>query len=250
MPENPDFADKPTASQLASANDEVDWTTDSEAAVPSVKDQGACGSCWAFACADVVETRWNQRHSTKVDVSEQQLCDCDRSTINPFLGNMGCKGGRTFDCFRWFYKTVDGVQNSGATEEEYPYISGDGSDKLECQSRQGGQKVQTTGYKIIPQDDLDALLAAIGEGPVAISVQANQPAFKNYAGGLIDGECGDSRLDHAVVAIGKSPEPRCESGMKIKVRNSWGGRFGEAGYMWICPDQCGVTKLATYPKMD
>jgi len=86
-------------------------------------------------------------------------------------------------------------------------------------------------------------MAALAKGPVSVAIEADQFAFQGYSGGVITHGCG-KKLDHGVLAVGYG-------GMAeetyILVKNSWGPSWGDAGYVKIAPDQCGVTMQPSYP---
>lgn len=78
-----------------------------------IKDQGSCGSCWAFASVAAVELAYVVKYGKKVDLSEQQLVDCNRGFL--IFGNQGCNGGT-------FTPTFDYIKQKGLqTEQSYPY---------------------------------------------------------------------------------------------------------------------------------
>ena len=169
-----------------------------------------------------------------------------RSTINPLLGNMGCKGGRLFAAINWYSKQ----DHEGATEDEYPYVSGDGSDHLECQGEQGEQHVHTEGYSfaINPDKDPITLKQAIQEGPVGLGVKAGQDAFRLYQGGVVLDGCSSKMADHAVLLVGLGYDADLDAEYWI-IKNSWGTRWGEDGYIRVGLDQCGVVDGPVYAKV-
>merc|ERR1712224_46493 len=210
--------------------DSVDWTT--QGAVTPVKDQGQCGSCWAFSTTGGMEGAWQIASGSLTSMSEQQLVDCASSP------NAGCNGGSMEAAFD-FAGTVN-----VATEASYPYKATDGS----CQTSfstaipQGG----VTGYKSVGQSTAD-LKSALMTGPVSVAIEADQMAFQMYSGGILEdkggflGSCG-TNLDHGVLAVGYGDG-------YFKVKNSWGSSWGEAGYLQISDqgNTCGIHSDATYP---
>merc|ERR1712183_542775 len=205
--------------------DSVDWTT--QGAVTPVKDQGQCGSCWAFSTTGGMEGAWQIASGSLTSMSEQQLVDCAPSP------NAGCNGGSMEAAFD-FAGTVN-----VATEASYPYRARDGS----CQTSglataipQGG----VTGYKSVGQSTAD-LKSALMTGPVSVAIEADQMAFQMYSCGVLSSGCG-TNLDHGVLAVGYT------SGA-FKVKNSWGSSWGASGYLQISTEGnvCGIHSDASYP---
>jgi len=208
---------------LAQLPKEVDWSKKMSA----VKEQGGCGSCWAFAATEVLEAHLmiSENLSKPVTLSTQQISSC---TPNPNFcgGHGGCQGATCQLAFE-YVKSAGGA----GTAVELPYKSYFG-ETGECQDHLLTEKVVTIGgYEDLPANDYVALMKALAEhGPVAISVDAS--AWQNYHGGIFTDSCG-SDINHAVVLVGYGEE----NGQKYwKVRNSWGERWGEGGYIRLARD--------------
>merc|ERR1712046_362928 len=200
----------------------VDWST--KGAVTPVKNQGQCGSCWAFSTTGGLEGVWQIASGNLVSLSEQQFVDCDKT-------DSGCNGGLMDHAFEW------AKNNAIATEEAYPYKGSAGS--CGSVSATGIPKGGVTGYKDVA-NDASSLKSAIMGSPVSIAIEADQAAFQQYTGGVITSGCG-SNLDHGVLAVG------INSDGSIKVKNSWGSSWGVNGYVNIATSQCGITTSASYP---
>jgi len=202
----------------------VDWR--SKGAVTAVKNQGQCGSCWAFSTVGGLEGAWQIGTGTLTSMSEQQLVDCSKA-------NNGCGGGNMETGFQY----QEGV--NVATESSYPYTARDGSCKTSGYSTavpRGG----VTGYKSVSAST-SALKSALNQGPVSIAIEADQYAFQGYTGGVISSGCG-TQLDHGVTAVGYTDS-------YFIVKNSWGASWGNNGYVYISTsgNTCGVHSDASYP---
>jgi C1A family cysteine protease len=216
---------------LVSTPDSIDWS--SKGAVTGVKNQGQCGSCWAFSTTGSVEGAHFLKTGSLVSLSEQQLVDCSSST-----GNQGCNGGLMDDAFKWI------ISNKGiCSEDSYPYQGADGS----CQSCTPAATISS--YVDVTQNNEDALKTAVAGQPVSVAIEADQMGFQFYSGGVFDGTCG-TNLDHGVLAVGYGTE----SGKDFwKVKNSWGASWGMNGYILLVrkggstTGQCGIAMQPSYP---
>merc|ERR1711865_1284126 len=227
---NSDNAHKSTVGH----NQFSDWT-DAEykrllaykGAVTNVKNQGQCGSCWAFSSTGAIEGSMFLSTGTLQSFSEQQLVDCSKK-------NSGCNGGLMDYAFQY-------VETAPLMlEAAYPYTGRQAT----CQyvSSKGLGKVKS--FKDVSRDTSGSQLqAAVGKGPVSVAIEADQFAFQGYTGGVITSGCG-TRLDHGVLAVGYGTDAGQEY---FLVKNSWGGSWGVNGYVKMAPDQCGITLQPSYP---
>lgn len=214
----------------------VDWSLDSNVVTP-IKDQGSCGSCWAFSAVGSTESRYAIANGELNSLSEQELVDC--SSLNA-----GCNGGNMDTAF-YYIKQHNGL----SLDTDYVYTATDGT----CESDSYTHYDAVSGFEIVEHDNMTALMAAVVDGPVSIGIQADQFAFQFYSGGILDGRCGTD-IDHGVVVVGYGQDD--DTGDKYwKVRNSWGTSWGEDGYVRICRDcdknddqgECCVLCQPSYP---
>jgi KDEL-tailed cysteine endopeptidase len=193
------------------APDAVDWRE--KGAVTTVKDQGSCGSCWAFSAIGSVEGINAIRTGEAVSLSEQELVDCDQEY------NQGCNGGLMDYAFDFI------IENGGIdTEKDYPYKGYDGR----CDtSKKNAHVVTIDGYEDVPENDEEALKRAVAGQPVSVAIEAGGRDFQLYSGGVFTGQCGTD-LDHGVLAVGYGSEKGLDYWI---VKNSWGDYWGENGYL-------------------
>jgi len=174
------------------------------------RNQGSCGSCWAFTTAGIVESNWFKKNPTKLklNLAPQHLVDCD-------TGNGGCNGG-------WYTNALKYVMANGIVEEKsYPYKGVKGK----CRIPATAPKYKITSFSACNSCTMDQWWALFQQGPIAIAVDANQ--FQFYKSGIYTFQnCGE--INHAIIAIGWTIDAE---GEVLTIRNSWGTTWGELGNM-------------------
>lgn len=209
----------------------VDWRDSFK--VSSVKNQGQCGSCWAFSSVGAVESAWAIKHNTLYNLSEQELIDCSSE-------NHGCEGGSMDLAFQYI------IDNGLCSNFSYPYTAEDGQCNNTCKSL-----VQISNYSDIIQNEENMLKYAVQHQPVSVAIQANKRSFQMYKSGIYsDPDCG-FELDHGVLLIGYGYDKEYDMDYWI-IKNSWSDSWGENGYIRIqrnIDDPRGLCGIAMAPSV-
>jgi cathepsin L len=200
----------------------VDWRT--AGVVSAVKDQGHCGSCWAFASTAVIESHAAINTGLLFDLSPEQIAAC---APNPDqCGGQGHCFGATAEIAFDYVASSEGMLE----EFEYPYTSYYGVENACAVPTGQVSKVVIGGYVKLTENNYAELMTAVAEvGPIAVSVDAS--SWHAYDSGVFNG-CNQTQPDinHAVTLVGYG----VENGQGYwLVRNSWSASWGEAGYIKI-----------------
>lgn len=248
----------------------IDWRE--HGAVTNVKNQGQCGSCWAFSAVGAIEGAYAISNwpflDAPVSFSEQMVVDCDGS-------DYGCGGGLMDYAFEW-----EGKEGGLCTDEAYPYVASQGKcDDSSCDIIEGSGLFD---FVDVTPKSPKAMKEALAKQPVSIAIEADKLPFRFYAGGVFNAHCG-TRLDHGVLAVGygtvedddssgssgindddflhtptptsisssssssdddddfwpstaPTPAPNPDTSKYWIVKNSWGDSWGKYGYILLARD--------------
>jgi C1A family cysteine protease len=191
------------------APESLDWRAKGK--VSPVKDQGQCGSCWAFSTIAFLESQWLIKNNSAQTFSEQQLVDCDRAT------DQGCNGGLMHTAFAYIQeKGIEG-------DDKYPYRARD----QRCAYNAASVKAHDSNVQCLEDVDVNTLKSTLASvGPLAIAVDAND--FQMYDSGIL--ECTGTDLDHGVLLVGYGTENGTPFWI---IKNSWGKNWGEHGFVRV-----------------
>ncbi|XP_051166625.1 uncharacterized protein LOC127284941 [Leptopilina boulardi] len=212
---------------------EFDWTT--KGVVTEVKDQGSCGSCWAFAVTGNIEGQYAIKYGKLMSLSEQELLDCDKL-------DEGCNGGLPDSAYRAI-ESLGGLE----LESDYPYDA----EVEQCHFKQTKAKVQVSSAVNITSNETQMAQWLVKNGPIAIGINANAMQF--YMGGISHPPkflCNPTNLDHGVLIVGYGVHtyPIFKKTLPYwKIKNSWGPRWGEKGYYRVYRggSTCGLNQMAS-----
>jgi C1A family cysteine protease len=201
--------------------DDVDWR--SKNAITPIKNQGSCGSCWAFSATESIESEafLSGKYSLEV-LAPQQIVSCDKKSS-------GCNGGDPATAFT--YIKANGMEK----EADYPYTAKDGS----CKFNSAKVAVKISGQKTVSGGE-SGMLTALQGRPLSVCHQTG--GWQHYSGGVMT-SCS-SGGGHCTQMVGYA-----SSGDYWIVKNSWGTSWGNSGYLYLKKgsDLCGISKHCLYP---
>jgi len=206
----------------------IDWRSHSPKVLTPVKDQGHCGSCWAFSATEQIETDVALATGKLYTLSPQQITSCDKT-------DGGCNGGNTETAYKYVEKA--GLE----AESSYPYKSGRSQRSGTCEYSSSKTVVSISNYKTVSKSKRSEgkMMTQIQESPISVCVDASK--WQTYRRGVLGKSCGTS-LDHCVQAVGYNSADNYWI-----IRNSWNTDWGVDGYIYVQAgeDACGVAKDAT-----
>lgn len=197
-------------------------------AVTEVRNQGQCGSCWAFSAIGNVESLNILKNKDSSLLSEQQLVDCDSQ-------DYGCNGGLMDNAFQYL------KQYGVMTEESYKYTAYDGN----CKYNKKKVSVEVTGFRDIESNEERIKEVLFENGPLSIAVNATP--FQFYNKGILrptKNNCNPQQLNHGVLLVGYGSE----NGVNYWIiKNSWSTEWGEDGYIRLerGTGACGVNTMVS-----
>ncbi|KAF8759194.1 hypothetical protein HU200_010222 [Digitaria exilis] len=231
-----------TEEEVTRLPDTFDWRD--RGAVTGVKTQGACGSCWAFSTTGAVEGAHFLATGNLLDLSEQQLVDCDHtcSAVAENECDNGCAGGLMTNAYAYL------MESGGLMEQSaYPYTGTQGT----CRFDASEVAVRVANFTAVPAGDEGQIRAAlVRRGPLAVGL--NAAFMQTYVGGVsCPLVCPRAWLNHGVLLVGYGARGFAALRLGYRpywvIKNSWGERWGEEGYYRLCrgSNVCGVDTMVS-----
>lgn len=204
--------------EVDAPTEDIDWR--GKGALTPIKNQGQCGSCWAFSSTGGLEGAQFVASGKIQSLSEQTLVDCSGS-----YGNKGCNGGLMDNAFK--YVKAKGI----ASESAYPYTAKDGSCKQYTSVQGCSSFTDVSGGS-------SGLAKALAGQPISVAVDASK--WSSYRSGVFSCS-GRPQLDHGVLLVGSFDQ-------YWVIKNSWGASWGMSGFIQLSKtNDCGVTQDPSYP---
>ena len=213
--------------------DELDWRKVPNR-VSEVKDQGKCGSCWAFSAVGALEGQEVPRKYAEnlTMLSEQNIVDCAETD--------GCRGGSAALAYKY-------AKNGIETSRDYPYVGKSGV----CQFRKEKAYMNDSGFTDVPEHEETMRQVVAKFGPVSAAMNANDDFMSYKSGVYYNDDCKDGifHLNHAVVVVGYGHDEKSNMDYWL-VKNSWGKSWGDGGYVKMARNRnnnCGIASDTTIP---
>ncbi|KAH7575790.1 hypothetical protein JRO89_XS02G0221800 [Xanthoceras sorbifolium] len=205
---------------VLSTNDlatQIDWRD--RGAVTRVKDQGSCKASWAFSVAGILEAVHYQSSYQLVDLSVQQILDCDSTCFPPDTNcDAGCVGGYTYNALNYLSK-AGGIM----AEFDYPF-TGTSSNVCQFSKDRVISSISKMFYISNNEDQIAAYVAK--RNPVVVFV--NSQYLQSYKSGVYcPSQCVQAG-SHGALVVGY------DVGRNWTLKNSWGTNWGESGYFRLC----------------
>ena len=213
--------------------DSVDWRDHN--LVTPVKDQGQCGSCWAFSAVGSMEGAHSKATGNLVSLSESQIVDCDTNGTDE-----GCFGGWMDGAFKYV------IGNHGIdTENKYPYVPED----QPCRFNKSDVAATFSSFVDVTGGENGLKKAVASVGPISVAIDASNPSFQFYKSGVYyEPMCSQTMLDHGVTVVGYNTTSNGTDYWIVK--NSWGANWGINGYIYMSRNRnnsCGIATKPSYP---
>jgi len=205
------------------------WDWRAQGAVSEVKNQGQCGSCWAFSTTGNVEGRWFLSKKSLISLSEQFLVDCDHDCTDNVC-DQGCNGGLMWNAMQYIID-AHGIP----TEKDYPYQG------FDAQCHNASKAVTISKWEKVSPNEVEIKNYLFTNGPISVVINANP--LQLYRSGILDPLiCNPKALDHGVLIVGYGTEGAKDFWI---VKNSWGGSWGEKGFFRIIrgKGKCGINTM-------